>query len=212
MRINRRVSIMLVAMLSVGSIPLYGQAVNGTLLGTITDSTGAVVPAAQVTVVETNTGISRNVETNQSGHYVFALLEGGVYRVTVQRVGFQKATRDDVGVLVNSTVRVDFALKPGDVREVVSVVADSPVLQADRSDTGRKILSKQISDMPLGVNRNFQGMMNLVPGTGLAFRPHSEFFNSQDSLASRVDGQSRLASNVQIEGVDGTSRTGQFIN
>ena len=62
--------------------------------------------------------------------------------------------------------------------------------------------------MPLSFNRNFQGMMATVPGASRPYKPHSEFFNSQDSLSSEVNGQSRLANNVQIEGLDNNQRTG----
>src|SRR6266508_3047885 len=62
--------------------------------------------------------------------------------------------------------------------------------------------------MPLTFNRNFQSLLNLTPGATRAFRPHSEFFNSQDSLYTQVNGQSRLANNVQIEGIDNNHRTG----
>ena len=187
---------------------IYGQAVKGTLLGTISDTSTAVVPGANVTITETNTGISRSATTNQSGIYVFPNLDQGTYRVTVEQPGFRKAIREGVDVLVNTTVRVDLTLEPGQVTETVNVTAEVPLLQTDRSDTGRQIESRQIADMPLAFNRNFQGLLNLVPGTTRAFRPHSEFFNPQDSLATQVNGMSRLANNLQLEGVDNNHRTG----
>ncbi len=186
----------------------YAQAVKGTLLGTVTDSAAALVPQAKVAITEINTGISRSVETNQSGNYVFANLEAGVYRVEVERTGFKTAVQDRVDVLVNATVRVDVELPTGTVTERVDVHAEAAVLQTDRSDTGRKIETRQLSDMPLGFNRNFQSLLNLVPGAVRAFRPHSEFFNSQDSLSTRVNGQTRLANNVQMEGIDNNHRSG----
>lgn len=191
---------------------LMGQAVKGSLLGTITDASGAVVPGAKVVITEANTGFSRWMSTNQSGYYVFSNLENGTYRVTVEQPGFQTAVRENVEVFVNSTVRVDFALTPGQVNERINVVAEAPPLQTDRSDTGRRIESRQIADMPLGYNRNFQGLWNLVPGATRVFRPHSEFFNPQDSLSTRVNGQSRLSSTVQLEGVDDNMRGGQVAN
>ena len=90
----------------------------------------------------------------------------------------------------------------------MTVTGETPLLQTDRTDTGRIIESKQVAAMPLAFNRNFQGMMVTVPGATRPFRPHSQFFNSQDSLSSEVNGQSRLANNVQIEGLDNNHRTG----
>ncbi|HET8546730.1 MAG TPA: TonB-dependent receptor [Bryobacteraceae bacterium] len=186
----------------------WGQAVNGTLLGTVTDATGATVPAAKVTITEQNTGVSRSAETTQAGYYAFPDLPPGTYTVHVELTGFKKYVRQNVDVLVNTTIRVDAQLQPGEVTESIQVTAEAPLLQTDRSDTGRKIETQQIVNMPLGFNRNFQGLLNLVPGTTRAFRPHSVFFNAQDSLSTQVNGQSRMANNVQLEGIDNNHRTG----
>ncbi|WP_031497785.1 carboxypeptidase regulatory-like domain-containing protein [Bryobacter aggregatus] len=188
--------------------PLYPQAVNGTLVGTVTDSSGASVGGAKVTALEVNTGVSRPAETNASGNYSFLNLAPGLYTVSVELTGFRKAVRENVDVVLNSTVRIDLALQPGQVTEQIVVTADVPLLQTDRTDTGRKIEQRQMSEMPLTQNRNFQSLLNLVPGAARAQRNHSEFFNSNDSLQSRVNGQSRLANNVQFEGVDNNQRTG----
>jgi len=185
---------------------LRGQAVRGTLVGTITDASDAAVPAAKVTITETNTGLGRFAETNASGLYVFADLEAGAYRVEVEHPGFNRAVRSGVDVLVNSTVRVDISLQLGGITQTVDVVADVPILQTDRADTGRKIVQEQVAALPLTYNRNFESLLNLVPGASRAFRPHSEFYNSQDSLSTRVDGQARMANNIQFEGVDDNRR------
>jgi hypothetical protein len=186
----------------------YGQAVNGTLLGTITDASGAVVSGATVTITEVNTNLARSTVTNESGNFVFGNLERGTYRVEVQAAGFKKAIRDKADVLVNNDTRVDVQLEPGGITESVVIAAAVPLLQTDRADVGRQIETKQLQDLPLTFNRNFQGLLNLVPGASRAERFHSEFFNSQDSLGSRVNGQSRYANNVQIEGIDDNHRTG----
>jgi Carboxypeptidase regulatory-like domain len=186
----------------------YGQAVKGTLLGTVTDGSGAVVPGAGITITEVNTGISRSTETNASGYYVFANLETGTYRVAVELPGFRKAVRDGVEVQVNSTVRADAVLEPGAASETIEVTAAPLTLQTDRADTGIKIETRQLQDMPLLYNRNFQSLVILVPGATRLTREHSEFFNSQDSLATNVNGQSRMANNVQLEGIDDNHRSG----
>src|SRR5882757_6697980 len=80
----------------------YSQAVNGTLLGTVTDSTGAVVPNAKVTITETNTNISRANTSNESGNYVFPDVAPGTYAVVVEITGFKKERRTGVVVEVNS--------------------------------------------------------------------------------------------------------------
>ena len=90
----------------------------------------------------------------------------------------------------------------------MTVSGETPLLQTDRTDTGRTLESIQVTAMPLSFNRNFQGMMATVPGASRPYKPHSEFFNSQDSLATEVNGQSRLSNNVLIEGLDNNQRTG----
>jgi carboxypeptidase family protein len=186
----------------------YGQAVNATLVGTVTDSSGAGVPGAKVTITEMNTGISRSGDTNESGNYTFPTLEPGRYKVSVEHTGFRTAVKAGLDLLVNSTVRADLVLQPGAVNETITIMAEAPILQTDRSDTGRKIEAVQMANVPLGYSRNFQGLLNLVPGTSRSFQPHSEFFNSQGSLTTQVNGVSRLGNNVQFEGVDNNHRTG----
>ena len=83
------------------------QAVNATLLGTVTDASGAVVPSAKVTATETNTNTVRSTVTNASGNYSFPDLPPGRYSVTVEVTGFKKNTRSGIDVLVNTSPRVD---------------------------------------------------------------------------------------------------------
>ena len=185
------------------------QAVKGTLLGTITDSSGATAANAAVTITETRTNISATTTTNADGNYTFANLKDGVYRVEATLKGFKKVVRENVIVDVNTTVRADLALPVGEVTDTVTIEATSaPILQTDRADTGRLLESRQVSELPLGFNRNFQGLLITVPGATRPTRPHSQFFNSQDSLESKVNGQSRMSNNFQIEGVDDNEKTG----
>src|SRR6266849_1702597 len=187
---------------------LHAQAVKGELLGNITDQGGLAVPGATVTITEVNTNISYTAVTNESGNYIFSNLKDGTYRVQGELTGFKKVIRQGVQVPVNTTVRVDLKMEVGAIEESVTVVGESPLLQTDRADTGRILESIHLQEVPLGFNRNFQGMLITVPGATRPSRPHSEFFNAQDSLSSNVNGQSRLANNVQIEGVDDNHRTG----
>jgi hypothetical protein len=184
------------------------QAANGTLLGTVTDESGAGVPGATVTAIEVNTNISRSAVSNETGYYIFSNLKDGTYRVEAELQGFKKFVREGVRVDVNTTVRVDVGLAVGNLNEVVTVQAETPALQTDRADTGRIIESKQVSETPLGFNRNFQGILITVPGVTRPRREHSQFFNSQDSLATEVNGQPRLANNTLIEGLDNNHKTG----
>ena len=105
-------------------------------------------------------------------------------------------------VNVNTTVRVDIALTVGELEESVTVTGEAPMLQTDRTDTGRIIESTQITEMPLAFNRSYQGMLVTVPSATRPFRPHSEFYNAQDSLSSTVNGQNRERNAAKLEGTD----------
>ena len=184
------------------------QAVKGGLLGNVVDQSGQPMPGVTVTITEVSTNISLHGSDQRVGYYVFANLKDGTYRVAGELTGFKRAVRDGVDVPVNATQRVDLKLEIGAIEESVTVVGSSPLLQTDRADTSRIIESVHLTEVPLGFNRNFQGMMVTVPGALKMQRPHSDFFNAQDSLSTNVNGQSRLANNVQIEGIDDNHRTG----
>ena len=190
------------------SSALAGQAVNATLLGTVSDSSGAAVANVKVTITETNTGISHSSQTNESGNYIFADLPPGVYTVVAELPGFKRASRAGIDVIVNTTGRVDLVLQPGNVAETVTVGAETPLLQTERADTGRKIETVLAENLPLGTNRNFQNLLNIVPGTTRATFQHSQFFNASSSLQTEVNGQLREGNNYQIEGIDDNERTG----
>jgi hypothetical protein len=184
------------------------QAATGTLLGNVVDESGAGVPGVTVTATDVNTTTARTAVTNDSGYYIFSSLRDGIYTVDAELQGFKKVVRQGVRVDVNTTVRVDLKLEVGRLEESVTVAAETPLLQTDRTDTGRVIDAKQVAELPLAFNRNFQGILVTVPGATRPFRPHSQFFNSQDSLSTQVNGQSRHANNVQIEGLDDNQKTG----
>ncbi len=184
------------------------QAARGGMLGNVADESGAPVPGVVITITEVRTNLAQNTVTNESGNYAFPNVRDGLYRVEAELSGFKKAVRENVQVDVNTTIRVDMRLEVGDLSESITVSSEAPALQTDRADTGRIIPGRQVQDMPLGFGRNFQGMWATVPGATRPSRPHSEFFNPQDSLESKINGQSRLSNNVQIEGVDNNHRTG----
>ncbi len=199
----------LVAILLLGfSTPVIGQAVNATLLGTVSDSSGAAVANVKVTITETNTGISHASQTNDSGNYVFPDLPPGTYKVLAEQPGFKRESRAGIDLIVNSTERIDLVLQPGNVSETVTVEAETPILQTERADTGRKLETVLTENVPLGTNRNFQNLLNIVPGTTRATFQHSQFFNASSSLQTEVNGQLREGNNYQVEGIDDNERTG----
>ena len=187
---------------------LPAQAVNATLLGTVTDPTGASVAGAKVTATQTSTTTTYASVTNDSGNYTLPNLPPGIYSVTIESKGFKKDTHQNIDVLVNTATRVDFSLVPGSVSESVEVTTAPPLLQTDRADISTKIQAREVSDLPLAANRNYQSLLNLVPGTTPAKFEHSQFFNSAGSLQTQVNGLPRHGNLYQIEGIDDDERTG----
>jgi hypothetical protein len=206
--VNLRLIRALLALCLLAAMPAYSQAVSATLLGTVTDSSGAVVPNAKVTVTEINTGVARTSQTNESGNYTFPDLAPGQYAVTVESQGFKKENRRDISLIVNSSTRVDIQLTPGNITETIEVTGAPPLLQTDRADTGAKLETVLTASLPLGTQRNYQALLNLVPGTTRATFQHSQFFNAASSLQTEVNGQMRQGNSYQVEGIDNNERTG----
>src|SRR5580692_9548032 len=115
------------------------QVVSATLTGTVTDSSGAVVPGAAVTVTETNTGVSRSTQTSAEGVYSLPFLNPGTYKVDVEKEGFKKFSEPNVQLDVSSVGRVNAMLTPGSQKETVQVTGESPLLQVESADVSKDI-------------------------------------------------------------------------
>jgi hypothetical protein len=209
---KRRLPFLLCMMLMPLSLvrPIFGQAVTATLVGTVSDRTGAAVGDAKITIVEQLTGTTLTQSTNASGNYEFTFLTPGIYTVSALSDGFQVGVTKDVQVPVNTTARVDITLVPGSEAQTVTVTDQEPLLQTDRADVSAQIDSKQVHDLPLGAKRNFQSLEALVPGVSTPVYDHSTFFDAQGSASFSVNGQSNLSNNLLFEGIDDNERTGEL--
>ncbi|MDQ2833152.1 MAG: carboxypeptidase regulatory-like domain-containing protein [Acidobacteriota bacterium] len=209
MFVFRKIPVAAIVLLLLASpLPLLAQAVSATLLGTVTDSTGAAIPGVKVTATATATGELHESVTNESGNYTFPDLQPGTYTVSVEAKGFKKSTHQNIDVLINSSTRTDLSLETGSVSETVLVTTAPALLQTDRADISTKIEARQVADLPLGTNRNFQSLLNLVPGVAPATFQHSQFFNAASSLQTEANGLPRMGNLYQIEGIDDDERTG----
>ena len=132
------------------------------LTGQITDPSGANVPAAGVTVTNTDTGTHRNAKSNAVGLYTIPLLQPGPYRIAVEKAGFQQVVRD-VRLQVEQVLRVDFSLQVGAMNQAVEVAATSPLLESETSSVGQVVQSRQMTELPL-LGRDPYALGGLVPG------------------------------------------------
>ena len=188
--------------------PLQAQTVTATLVGTITDKSGAVVPGAKIVTTESGTARVHAATSNDSGNYSIPDIAPGQYTITVEAAGFSREVRQNVDILVNTTSRVDFSMAPGALTDTITVTDAPPLLQTDRGDVSTKLEAEKLENLPMGVNRNFQSLLNLIPGTTPAAVLNSQFFDAAGSMQTNVNGTPRMGNNYQIEGVDDNQRTG----
>jgi hypothetical protein len=179
-------------------VPLRATDPTGTITGTVTDPTGAVVPKAQITVTDERTNAARDALTNDDGDYTVALLPPGRYRVAVERAGFRRSVHGNVRLDVDQTARVDFALQVGILNEELNVSDTPPIVQTDTSTLGQVIDGRNVRDLPLN-ERNFLSFALLAPGSQL---PVEGSQNSTQGGALSVNGAREQSNNFLLEGVD----------
>jgi hypothetical protein len=177
-----------------------GQVLYGSLVGTVTDQTGAVVPAATVTVKNTNTGLTREATTNAEGFYSIRNLLEGTYDLTVSKSGFRPYTQTGIGVSINNVTRINPSLELGAVAQAITVEASTAVLQTTTSDVKTSINAEVVNDMPLSRFRNYQTLINLVPGATPGRFQNAEADTPERALSTNVNGQQRGANNQRLDG------------
>lgn len=142
---------------------LCGQEFRGSLLGTVTDASGAVVPGATVVAVNVATNVKSIATTSESGTYTIPFVLPGDYRVTVESSGFKTAVLEKVEVQVQQRVRLDFRLEPGIVTESITVAAEAPLLDVNDASLGEVINLRQIIELPQA-GRNAYLQARIAPG------------------------------------------------
>ena len=144
-------------------LPLFSQEARGTLLGRVTDSTGAVIINAKVEGLNTATGVKTNATTNESGDYLLPYLIPGPYTVTVEAPGFRTFKRTEINLRMDDHITVDAAMQLGQASESVEVVASAALLDTSTSSMGNVMGTKTIQDLPLQ-NGNLYWSAALSPG------------------------------------------------
>jgi hypothetical protein len=145
------------------SSAVLAQTTSTTILGTVTDASGAVLAGAKVTVVNTGTGVKREDTTSSTGDFSFPLLDVGVYDVTVDAQGFKSEVRRNLVLQINEKVRADFALQVGATSERIEVVAEGAQLRTDDATLGQTVEQRRVEELPLN-NRNLGALAILQPG------------------------------------------------
>ncbi len=147
----------------VGVVCAFSQGNTGTIVGTITDPSSAIIPGVSVVVTNVNTGIATSVTTDSAGNYSAPYLQPGTYRVQAEFQGFKKYVRENVRLSADTQVRIDALLEQGQMTESVSVSGEAPLVQTETGALGTVIETRQVTALPLA-GRNPQDLKLLAPG------------------------------------------------
>jgi hypothetical protein len=194
------------ALLAIGSLltiaPAHAQSVYGSIFGTVTDKTGAVVPGATVTATDEAKGTVETVVTNETGDYTISHLVPDTYDLKIEVKGFQSFVSKGITVLADTSPRVDAALTIGGGGTTVTVDADTvPELKTDRADVSTVFDAQEVSDLPIG-GQNFANLQLLLPGAQLLGWSHAADENPQASRQIQIDGQAFGAVGYELDGTD----------
>jgi hypothetical protein len=190
---------------------LFGQEFQGTILGRITDSSGAVVPAVQVKVVNTETGASSSTQTNTEGNYRIPFLLPGDYRLLIEHPGFQKIENHNVRVSMGTETTLDFVLQVSTAAETLTVTAAPTALNTSNADLGQVVEHAYIDNTPVSLTRNVLNNLALdaaVVGAG----GNTYTSNGQSAFSIAGGGGTQTNNEVIVDGVPNTiARSGGLI-
>ncbi len=172
-------------LLAVLTVPTFAQTNKADIVGTVTDSAGAAVPGATVTITKVDTNASRTVTTGDAGDYQAPSLDIGIYKVTASKSGYQTVNQENVVLQTSDRLRLDFSLAAGTVSGEVTISAEAPLVETESSDRGSVITGREVTELPLS-GRNFTQLATLTPGVvrannvGLGGGPEARSFNNGD--------------------------------
>jgi hypothetical protein len=195
------------AVSSLLSLPVGAQLNTGTILGTVTDATGAVVPGANVEVQNQDTGLVQTATSNSVGEYVVPSLAIGRYRVTVSLHGFKRRVIENLTLRVSDRLRVDAGLETGQLSEKVTVTGETPLVDTASTTLGGVVNSQQVHDLPLN-GRSVTELIGLVPGVMLRGGANQQSVGGQGTFTNTgglhflVDGGD--ASRIDFEDLNNT--------
>ena len=206
MRRKRYLTLLLNLALFIFAGAAYAQFENGSLVGTVADTTGAVVPGAKVVVTNTETGVVLTRTTDSVGEFQFPSLRVGVYRVEASMAGFQNALANQVHMSVATTQRVNLVLKPGSSNETVTVEANELGLVTETSQRGQVITNEQIEAFPLST-LDYSDLVTL--STGAITSPLGTDDNSSSLVREgsfNINGQRSMFNNFLLDGMDNNAQ------
>src|ERR1700742_1078810 len=195
-------------LLLVQSRLVFGQVDEGAITGTVSDPSGAVIPNAQVTLTNTEQGLTLTTTTNGSGVYTFSPVRIGHYSVSTAAPGFTTTKQSNLQVAVGQQLQVNVQLKPGAASQTVEVTTAPPELQTSESSVGQTVSSQTINSLPLN-GRNFTFLAQLGAGVNT---PQADTRGNAASGAFTANGLRPAQNNYLLDGIDNNSNAVDFLN
>src|SRR5713226_6155394 len=179
---------------------LNAQVLYGSVTGTVSDQSGAGVPKAHVTATNRATSVVREADADENGHYTITDLAPGNYDLKVTASGFKPLTQTNLMVAADTVANVDVNLQVGAMSEQVTVEASVVNLQTEKSDVHTELSEKAILNMPLNQYRNFQTLINLVPGATPGVFQNAIADTPERALSTNINGTNRNNNNTRVDG------------
>jgi hypothetical protein len=176
------------------------QVLYGSIVGTLTDPTGSAVPEATITITNKETGQTREAKSDAQGNFNITNVMPGRYDVRIAATGFRAITQQNLDVTASNVARINLALEVGQITESIEVSADAAQLQTDRAGTQSQITTKPVEAMPLSAYRNYQALLNLVPGATPATTQNSATDTPGRSLATNINGTAKNMNTTRTDG------------
>ena len=199
-RFSPFLSVLLVLCALALSRPAFGQAVSGSIFGTVSDPAGSVVPGVNVTIRDLDRGVDYQVQANDDGNYIQTHLLAGHYRVTITAPGFETFV-GEATVEVDAATRVDTKLTIGKATSTVNVTGETPLLKTDRAELSDTLSTTELASLPV-LSRNMTGFMLVMPGAFADNFQVATSENPQQGLQVDVNGENFTANGFLLDGTE----------
>jgi hypothetical protein len=176
------------------------QALYGSITGAVSDTSGAAIPGATVTVTNEGTGLRLETVSDGEGLYTVRNVLPGTYTLSAALQGFKTFTQTGIPLTAGSILRVNAPLEIGDLTESITVTTEAALLKTDKADVSVQLQPKEITDLPLNQFRNYQALINLVPGATPAALQNTAGVSPQRSLRTAVNGTNPNNNSTRIDG------------
>lgn len=185
--------------------PVSAQIDTGTILGTVRDANGAVVPKAKVFLTNTGTGVSTDTETDDGGRYIFPAIKIGSYQVVVEAGGFKKVVRSGIQLNIQQQAEINITLEAGEITQTLEVTAEAPLLQTQESSVGQAVSGRTINNLPLN-GRDWTYLARLSAGVNIPQQ------GARAAGQFAANGTRPAQNNYLIDGIDNNTSSVDFLN